>query len=55
MTKAGFQIRHEKGRYYWILTGVSGQKVARSFGDYGRYQTAARSAETAKKTMKLVI
>jgi len=55
MTKAGFHIRREQDRYYWILTGVSGQKVARSWGDYGRHQTAARAAETAKKTMKLVI
>lgn len=54
MTKAGFQVRHEHGRYYWILTGISGQKVARSFHDYGRSQTAKRAIEAAKKTMELV-
>lgn len=55
MTKAGFQVRHEHGRYYWILTGVSGQKVARSFHDYGRAQTARRAIKDAQKTLKLVV
>lgn len=55
MTKAGFQVRRKQDRYYWVLIGVSGQKVARSFNDYGRHQTAQRAAETAKKTMKLVV
>lgn len=46
------EIRRELDRFYWILKTANGQKIARSFNDFGRYQTAQRSAERAVKLVR---
>lgn len=53
--KAGFQVRHEKGEYYWILKTSNGKPIARSWNNFTRPQTAERAIKSVIKTMAEIV
>lgn len=53
--KAQFEVRREKDEFYWILKASNGQKIARSWNNFTRPQTAERAIDSVKKAMGEVL